>query len=90
MGDLYRGFTVLVWISVEWYLKIPSVCGPFSFSTASVRASMTQGRVWSGNLALCSSITSSRVVANIEGLNGASCEGVRGGDEGRRGEGVRM
>ena len=89
MGDLYRGFTVLVWISVEWYLKIPSVCGPFSFSTASVRASMTQGRVWSGNLALCSSITSSRVVPNIEGLNGASCEGVRGGDEERRGEDVR-
>ena len=51
---------------------------------------MTQGRVWSGNLALCNSITSSRVVPNIEGLNGASCEGVRrGGDEGRRGEDVR-
>ena len=83
---MHRGFTVLVWISVEWYLKIPSVCGPLSFSRASVRASMTQGRVWSGNLALCSSIMSSRVVPNIKGLNGASCEAMRGGDEGRRGE----
>ena len=51
---------------------------------------MTQGRVWSRNLVLCSSITSSKVVPNIEGLNGASCEGVRrGGDEGRRGGNVK-
>ena len=43
---------------------------------------MIQGRMWSGDLSLCSSITSSRVVPNMEGLNGASCEGMgRGGDE---------
>ena len=43
---------------------------------------MIQGRMWSGDLSLCSSITSSRVVPNMEGLNGASCEGIgRGGDE---------
>ena len=46
---------------------------------------MIQGRMWSGDLSLCSSITSSRVVPNMEGLNGASCEGM--GREGMRREG---
>lgn len=55
---------------------MPSVCGPFSFSTASVRASTTHGKLWPGNFSLWSSMTSSSRVPNMEGWKGASCEGA--------------
>ena len=54
------------------YRNIPSVCGPLSLRTVSVSMTTTQGIFKCGFVSSCISITSSTVVPNIDGLNGAS------------------
>ena len=70
------------------YLKIPSVCIPFSLSTVSARTVITQGKGPAWPFPSCASYTSSRIPPNMDGLKGASW-GVRRGGEGRGGEGRR-
>ena len=68
------------------YLKIPSVCFPFSLSTVSASTVITQGKAPAWPFSSCASYTSSRIPPNMDGLKRASW-GVRRGGEGRGGEG---
>ena len=68
------------------YLKIPSVCIPFSLSTVSARTVITQGKGPAWPFSSCASYTSSRIPPNMDGLKRASW-GVRRGGEGRGGVG---